>query len=617
MNKYLFRTLSWLLFVPFVAACVSETDFQPTGEGGRLCLSFDNIVTAVTRTTPAGLGKPLAADFHISVVNESGRALYDGPFRTGESDTKMSLTVPVGEYTVTAEYGDNRLMGYDTPYYTGTSKAKVSKDETAAAKIDCKVGNALVSANFGKDEEEKKRFDRYFSDYELCLSIGEHTLGIKNNAPWLSIYVRAGSHVTLSFRGKLTDGTPFSQLLPNETTDGENIFPDVLNAGDHAIVTLTMPAPENDLTVNISKVEMEELTLDETIPLSWLPKPRVTATHRYDEKSELAGTDLTFNNAYPGLTWRAVITNAEDETVRDLTDTGALTSAYTSSAEWPYLPEGEYKAVYYIVSDDGQGGTKETKINEDTFSVPAPELALTLGGYTAHTKWEEGDVDAANACERLTVYEPSVYANISEALRNHPRYNYSFVCTYDGETKASEKSNVYREESEKLENQAVQANPHVLRGQVIFANMVLEEQLNLRITGLPVDFNPPTEGTGWARTQGTVNFNGDHVRLGNWSWSNPHAMRNNTWVNIPVGTRLCMDYRIGVSHGTVKTTVTVTAGGQELLKSQDEELLDGESLRTSQTITASSNITQLDCEGSWGSASTHSLIYRLYFKYAR
>lgn len=605
----MFRVL-WLLLVPLMAACVSETDFLPTEEGGRLCLSFDNIVTAVTRTKPKDLGKPAFNEFNIRIERSGGHTVYNGPFK-GENET-MELTVPVGDYTITAEYGSNPLMGRDTPYYIGSSSATVVKDQQTSVPISCKVGNALISAQFGENEEDTERFSRYFSDYGLYVSIDNYSMGITGDAPWLSIYVRAGSHVELSFRGELTDGTPFSQPLTNETINGENIFPDVLNAGDHAIVTLTMPDPENDLTVNISKVEMDTVTFDETIPLSWLPKPRVEAEHKYDEKGELVGTDLNFNNAYPGLTWRAVITNAEGETVRDLTDAGALTLTYSSSEEWPYLPKGTYNAVYYIVSADG----KETKINEDTFTIPDPDkLMVTVGGYTAHTKWKEGDVDAANACERMTVYEPSVYVNISEALRDHPRYNYSFVCTYDGETKAPEKSNVYSEET--LRNQAVQANPHILKGYVAFANMTLEKQIDLQITGLPADFNPPTEETGWFRTQGTVNFNSDHVRLGNWSWSNPHAMRNNTWVNIPVGTRLCLDYKIGVNHGTVKATVIVTVGGQELLKSQDEELLDGESLRTSQTITASSNITQLDCEGSWGSASTHSLIYRLYFKYAK
>ena len=604
MNKYVSRVLWWLLLIPAFSACINETEVISTEEGGKISLSLGDVVTAVTRSTPAELGKPLAAQFTVSVIGENGHAVYNGPF-VADDEARMEISVPTGLYAITAEYGDNPLIGRDTPYYIGAEyDVKVINNEPTQVELTCKVGNALVSARF----DEPERFSRYFNSYGLYVSLGENSLGITHDDPQSSVYVRAGSSVELSFRGNLADGTPFSYSLESEQ------FPDVLNARDHAIVTLTMPDPENSLTVNISKVEMDTLNLDETIPLSWLPKPRMTVEHQYDEKGELVGTDLAFNDAYPGVTWKAVITNENGETVRELTDRGALTSAYHSSSEWPYLPKGTYNATYYIVSDD-----KETKINEDTFSVPDPDLTLTVGGYTAHTKWEEGDVDAANACERLTVYEPSVYVNVSNALMSNAHYAQSFVCSYNNqalEVPADNKSNtiVWANRT----NQAVSGTPYILKGSMTFAGTAVQEkQKELRITGLPVNFDPPKENTGWFRTQGTVNFNSDHVRLGNWSWSNPHAMRNNTWVNIPVGTRLCLDYKIAVNHGTVKTTVTVMAGGQELLKSQDEELLDGESLRTSQTITASSNITQLDCEGSWGSASTHSLIYRLYFKYAK
>ena len=625
MNKYMFRVL-WLLLVPLMAACVSETDFLPTEEGGRLCLSFDNIVTAVTRTTPEDLSKPAFNEFNIRIERLGGHTVYNGPFK-GENET-MELTVPVGDYTITAEYGSNPLMGRDTPYYIGSSSATVVKDQQTSVPISCKVGNALISAQFGENEKETERFSRYFSDYGLYVSIDNYSMGITGDAPWLSIYVRAGSHVELSFRGELTDGTPFSQPLTNETINGENIFPDVLNAGDHAIVTLTMPDPENDLTVNISKVEMDTVTFDETIPLSWLPKPRVGAEHKYDEKGELVGTDLNFNNAYPGLTWRAVITNAEGETVRDLTDAGALTSAYISSAEWPYLPQGEYKAVYYIVSGDGQGGTKETKINEGTITVPDPDLHVTLGGYTAHTKWEEGDVDAANACERLTVYEPSVYVNISEALLKNANYTYTFTYTYDNNTQnAPIGSNIYR--GENMTNQAVQGDPHILKGNVTFAGTTVQEaQRELRITGLPVNFNPPKEGEGdlgWKRGSGTYSFTDSYAKLGNrggiLTEYNENIL-NSSSVYIPIGTVITLDFNLMIHPATVGTTFTVTDNANLTFCSERESggaanSRDYDHIGTSGPITVSTPVTQLKCNNSYGGGATCTYIYSLYFKYAK
>lgn len=617
MNKYVSRALWWLLLIPAFSACINETEVISTEEGGKISLSLGDVVTAVTRSTPAELGKPLAAQFTVSVIGENGHAVYNGPF-VADDEARMEISVPTGLYAITAEYGDNPLIGRDTPYYIGAAyDVKVINNEPTQVELTCKVGNALVSARF----DEPERFSRYFNSYGLYVSLGENSLGITHDDPQSSVYVRAGSSVELSFRGNLADGTPFSYPLESEQ------FPDVLNARDHAIVTLTMPDPENSLTVNISKVEMDTLNLDETIPLSWLPKPRMTVEHQYDEKGELVGTDLAFNDAYPGVTWKVVITNENGETVRELTDRGALTSAYHSSSEWPYLPKGTYNATYYIVSDD-----KETKINEDTFSVPDPDLTLTVGGYTAHTKWEEGDVDAANACERLTVYEPSVYVNVGEALRNHPRYNYSFVCTYDGETKVPQKSNTYREETGKLENQTVQANPHILIGQATFANITLEEQKELRITGLPVNFNPPTESDGWKKGSNNtgVEWNNNGVTvLGNRQIdmdNHPDFIINETAVYIPSETTFLLEYDLTINSGYWKagTSFSMKINGEELFKydqpgggstlfPQITEKSYNESIKKQ----VSSPVTTLECNNSYGRGSSRTEIRKLYFKYAK
>ena len=615
MNKYVSRALWWLLLIPAFSACINETEVISTEEGGKISLSLGDVVTAVTRSTPAELGKPLAAQFTVSVVGENGHAVYNGPF-VADDEARMEISVPTGLYTITAEYGDNPLIGRDTPYYIGAAyDVKVINNEPTQVELTCEVGNALVSARF----DEPERFSRYFNSYGLYVSLGENSLGITHDEPQSSVYVRAGSSVELSFRGNLADGTPFSYPLVSEQ------FPDVLNARDHAIVTLTMPDPENSLTVNISKVEMDTLNLDETIPLSWLPKPRMTVEHQYDEKGELVGTDLAFNDAYPGVTWKAVITNENGETVRELTDRGALTSAYHSSSEWPYLPKGTYNATYYIVSDD-----KETKINEDTFSVPDPDLTLTVGGYTAHTKWEEGDVDAANACERLTVYEPSVYVNISNALMSNAHYAQSFVCSYNNqalEVPADNKSNtiVWANRT----NQAVSGTPYILKGSMTFAGTAVQEkQKELRITGLPVNFDPPKEGEGdlgWKRGNGTYSFTNSYVKLGNigfiWMEYNENIL-NSSSVYIPIGTVIALDFNLMIHPATQGTTFTVTDNANLTFCSENEEggaanSRDYDHIGTSGPITVSAPVTQLKCNNSYGGGQTCTYIYSLYFKYAK
>lgn len=383
MNKILFRTLL-ALFTLALTACVNEPDIIPASEGGCLQLSLSNISTAVTRTTPTVLGKPSASDFRLQIINEADVAVYDDMF------TEEELTLPIGNYTARVTYGSNPELGVDKPYYIGetTEKIKIEKDAKAQASITAKVGNALVSVNFGSNAEEMARFDRFYSDYSLQVSIGNHSLSITKAEPTKSIYVRAGSHVSLKFIGKLKmdENREVSTVL--ESKD----LPAVLNAADHAIVTLSLPDPESALGVDISKVEVETVTLDETIPLSWLPVPQATPSHHYDEQGYLMGTDLTFSNSYPGMTWKAEVTKAgSTEILRRVDGTGDLTSAYTGSEEWPYLPSGSYTAKFYL-----QMNGTYSQTSSRTFTIPSPKLTITLDGYTSYSKYLEEEVEEAN-----------------------------------------------------------------------------------------------------------------------------------------------------------------------------------------------------------------------------
>ena len=114
-------------------------------------MSLGNISTATTRSTPGELGAPVAEDFHLNLIMKSGHVVYDDVF------TEEELSVPIGEYDVTVSYGDNAILGLDNPYYVGTTTATVIANETAEASVNCEVGNALISAKFGADEDEHAR----------------------------------------------------------------------------------------------------------------------------------------------------------------------------------------------------------------------------------------------------------------------------------------------------------------------------------------------------------------------------------------------------------------------------------------------------------------------------
>lgn len=604
MNKDIYRTLLALLALVFTA-CVNEVDAPPSEGGGRLQLSLANISTATTRTTPRDIGAPLASDLHLTITNVIGRAVYDDVF------TEDVITLPTGRYDVVVSYGRNALMAIDAPYYIGTDNVEIKKDETTEASITASVGNALVSVKFGNDAEETARFERFYSDYAIQVFVDNYYMSISKDEPGKSIYVQAGSHVTLRFWGKLKmeDDREVSTVL--ESKD----LPDVLNAADHAIVTLSLPNPESALGVDISKVEVETVTLEETIPLSWLPVPQATSKHQYDDKGNLVGTNLMFSNSYPGMTWKAEVMKAgSTEILRTVEGTGDLTSAYTDSNDWPYLPTGNYTAKFYLQMNEAFSQTSSR-----TFSITEkPNLSLSVGGYSSYTKYLEGDIDAANACERLTVYNLSVGMNIDEKILSNSHYSYSFTYNYDGaisNVPAGKNSYILN----KIENNAVRANPYVLKGQVTFDGITAKNQKEFRITGLPYIFSI-TSHSEWSE-DGKVEWNVDdnYVQLGGWTVFD-QTITTNSSIYIPQGTKYFADYNVNIHHSWAGTTFSITVSGQEILSITEGSVLihvDVPHSGTTDVFTANDALTSITCRNSYGDDYNYSQIYALRFKYGQ
>lgn len=606
MNKNIIRML--LLCLTFsLMACVSEEEPNPMGEGGRLQLSLANINTATTRSTPGDIGAPSIADFHLLIVNAAGRAVYNDVF------TEEEITLPVGRYDVSVTYGRDNLLAIDAPYYIGTDNVEIVKDQTTESSITARVGNALVSANFGRDAEEQARFDRYYSDYALYVCVGNYSMAITKGEPARSVYVKSGNHVTLRFWGKLKmeDDREVNCELTSED------FPDTLKAADHAVVTLSLPDPESALGVDISKVEVETVTMDETIPLSWLPVAMVIPMHQFDRNGLLVGTNLIITESYPGKKWRTVITNAAGATVRAVEGTGALLSEYNADANkdtWPYLPHGNYKASYYFVEDDGTA----TFVSDRDFTIDAPQnLKVTVTGYTSYSMYLTGDINGANACDRLTIYEPSVSVNVSDALLRGDKWTHTFTYTYDGETSNVTTGNTY--EFGDMAGQTVRSAAHVLRGDLTFDGVSVSAQKEFIITGLPYSLNLASHEE-WISSSGVDWFDSD-VRLGHLS-TGSQSITNSSSVSIPMGTCFCADYSVNVHTLTVGTTFSVSVGNREILSIEEAgtPFRDTDHLHSGTTNVLKDDnqvLTTITCHNSYGAGQTCSHIYSLSFKYAK
>ena len=579
-----------LLMISLLASCVQEDGLSLAN--GKLHLSIGKISTQTgSRATPSELGKPLAEHFQLKVQRQgSQNTTYEGVFQD-------EISINVGTYDITATYGEDVIIGRDTPYYIGTAKATINKDESTTVSIPCKVGNALVSVAFGKNQDETARFDKFYEEYGLLVHIGNYSMGIDKEQTASSIYFPAGSQPQFYFYGTLkSDNGRMVSIELNHKN-----LPDVFHAADHAKLTLTLPDPESALGVNISKAEVTTVQLDETIPLSWLPVSTVIPTHQYNEDKMLVGTNLTFSNNYPGMEWKAVVTNANGETVRTVTGSGALFSEYKSSSDWPYLPAGKYKATYYLVKEDG-----ENKVSSREFIVGQPTLSAKAEGYTSYDKYLSRDIDAANAADGYTLYEPQVSVNISPSLTANPRYNYQMTYTFNGETKTTT-TNIQNIGNKKLDARLA---AYQLSMNVQFAGEQVAANNDFYITGIPFMFAPPTTST-WEK-DGDVTDDGDYARMGRWNGGSQSLTY--TKVAIPTGTQLSLDYKFKPNAGAVSTTFTISAGNQTLVSGKANSY-QNPTYEGVQSVTISPDATYIRCHNSYGAGNTGTDLYRVGLQY--
>ncbi|MBR4160180.1 MAG: DUF4493 domain-containing protein [Bacteroidaceae bacterium] len=605
-KKHYLYTILILALGAIFNACNEIEDFETAQGTLRFSISQISVKTE-TRATPSELGKPLASKFNLK-LQRTGTSLvaYDGKF-------VETMQVKTGMYNITATCGDNPIIGRNSPYYIGKSdNVAVNTGTTTAVTIPCKVANALISVKFGKDEEERIRFDRFYDDFGVLVFVDDYSMEIPMNDSQSSIYFRAGSSPKLVFYGKLKydNNRPISFDLTSES------LPKVFQEADHAIVTLTLPDPESASIVNIGKVAVEDANMDETIPLSWLPVPTATPKHQYDGNGYLVGTNVTFSNSYPGMNWKAVLVNANGEEVREIEGQGELLTKYDNSTEWPYLPQGKYTAHYYFLTNEG-----ETKVSSREFTVPQPQIEVSAGGYSSYTKYLEGDVDAANSCERKTVYSPAVMLNISESILNSGKYNYSFSYTYDGVTEqVTAGKNAFSVDY--IENQSVSLSPHVLKANATFDGISVEASKDFYITGLPVNYTPPTEAQGWVAATDRITFSNNEVKLGAQGGITAHSneyIYNNNFA-IPASTKVSLDYDVMIHPATVGTTLTITIGNSQLFsQTQNGGAFNSTDYphKGTNTTTLIESVTQMRCLNSYGGGNTGSHIYSLVLKYSK
>lgn len=256
-----------------MTACQTE---QWEASQGSLCITLAEDVSISTKSTPAELGKPTEERFTLNIVKEStGENIYNDTY-------KQTIPAFTGTYTVTATYGTDLAIALDSPYYKGEETGvEVEVNQSTPVTLTCKVANALASVAYG--EGQKDKFDDLFSTYGVEVKVGNSSVTIgRNGSTTQSAYYRAGSTPTFTFKGTLKEN---NQNVSMEITS-DKLTADAFQAGQHCKLTLSLKPATAGAIITVEKVEVETVTISETIPVEWLPAPKINATG-FDENKSL------------------------------------------------------------------------------------------------------------------------------------------------------------------------------------------------------------------------------------------------------------------------------------------------------------------------------------------
>ena len=329
--KYI-KLLSLGLLCLSIGSCQQDDWAVSDSQTGFYISLADADVQTETRSTPQELGKPTTDNFTLKIVNSaSGKSIYDAGY------TKDIIKASAGVYDVTTSFGDNAVLAFDAPYYEGKKEdIAIEEGDTASVTVECAVANALASVTF----EDSEKFKELYSSYAVEVAVENSSLKLEDGDK-RSAYYRANSKPTFTFKGVLkANGKSVEALLEDKTLSDPATFA----AKAHCRLTLALKEMVPGIIPAIVKAEVDTVTVSETLPMEWLPAPKVSATgfgenrtlDVYETAPTEASIDFTLSSPLQDMDFSV---NFADENLQSLNGDYTL-SAFTNEQRLDFINAG-------------------------------------------------------------------------------------------------------------------------------------------------------------------------------------------------------------------------------------------------------------------------------------
>lgn len=396
--KWIYSLFALVLCTVLGTGCQSEEETTLSGKTGLLVTLTDEENKAYSRTAPSELEAPLMEMFQLKVVySGTDKSAYKG-------NCEESVLLEEGVYDLTATYGDNPVIALDAPYYAGTVKEQeVVKGQMTSVSIPCAVANSLLSVIYNKES-----LNKMYESYHVTVSVGNESVDLDADSG-KSAYFRAGSSVKLVFHGRLSGtGNEVTYDIPDQEQ-----FTNV-PVKTHVKVTLGVDASNvtSGVGISIEKLETETVSISETIPVEYLPKPKLesedfvnnelsfaetekkSAVIRLKLSSALQELKLKFNSAdakFAGLEQgrEYLLSNAEDKSAVETALGITLPEIGTTEATLDFT-----SLIPQLMTDKGTTVTSTVEVDVEANNRWASEDASANRVYTLTCNKPEFSVSA-------------------------------------------------------------------------------------------------------------------------------------------------------------------------------------------------------------------------------
>ena len=201
--RKIFQILSLLLGV---VCGFSSCEMNSDTPKGILDLSL-----TYTPETKAGTDVNIE-DFHVSIYDEQGElAVYFDTYTALKAEPQVLL--PIGSYKIVGAWGEKREAAFDAPYFEGSKKCEIRKEEVTKSEVLAEIQNVRVNLALSDDF-----LKNYKDDYSITLTNGKGVLTLNKNEK-RTAYFLPGTTLKYTIKATTLAGKEamLSGILQNES----------------------------------------------------------------------------------------------------------------------------------------------------------------------------------------------------------------------------------------------------------------------------------------------------------------------------------------------------------------------------------------------------------------